>query len=116
MAALGLIWLVGAVGDRIWFALDRSIPAWDQAEYLNGSLHYWEALQHPQWLSGAWWTNFWQLSTKVPPLTYIAAGAIQNIFGTGPDAATLVQLFFSGILLASVYGLGTQLFSVSVGL
>ncbi|MBW4575790.1 MAG: phospholipid carrier-dependent glycosyltransferase [Aphanothece sp. CMT-3BRIN-NPC111] len=116
LSVLGLIWLVGAVGDRIWFALDRSIPAWDQAEYLNGSLHYWEALQHPQWFSGAWWTSFWQLSTKVPPLTYIAAGAIQNIFGTGPDAATLVQLFFSGILLACVYGLGTQFFSVSVGL
>jgi len=32
--ALGIIWLIGAVGDRIWFALDHSVPAWDQADYL----------------------------------------------------------------------------------
>ncbi|HEY9874405.1 MAG TPA: hypothetical protein V6D12_13275, partial [Candidatus Obscuribacterales bacterium] len=74
LLALGLIWLVGAVGDRIWFALDHSAPAWDQAEYLTGSLNYWQALQNPQWFSGDWWTSFWQLSTKVPPLTFIAAG------------------------------------------
>ena len=30
--------------------------------------------------------------------------------------ATLVQLFFSAILLISVYGLGTQLFSIPVAL
>jgi 4-amino-4-deoxy-L-arabinose transferase-like glycosyltransferase len=116
LLTLGLIWLVGAVGDRIWFTLDHSAPAWDQAEYLTGSLNYWQALQNPQWFSGDWWTSFWQLSTKVPPLTFITAGVIQNILGTGPDQASLVQLFFSAILLGSVYGLGTQLFSVPVGL
>lgn len=113
---LGLIWLVGAVGDRIWFALDHSIPAWDQADYLTGSLNYWQALQHPQWLSNEWWTTFWLLSSKVPPLTYIVTAIFQNIFGTGLDQATLVNLFFSAVLLRSVYGLGVQLFSVEVGL
>jgi len=113
---LGIIWLVGAVCDRIWFALDHSIPAWDQADYLTGSLNYWQALQHPQWFNGEWWTSFWQLTSKVPPFTYIAAGIIQNIFGTGADKATLVNLFFSAILLVSVYGLGVELFSVEVGL
>jgi len=111
-----LIWLVGAVGDRIWFASDRSVPAWDQAEYLTSSLNYWQALQQPQWLNSTWWTNFWQLSTKVPPLTQIATGIVQQIFGTDPDQATLINLFFSAILLAAVYGLGVQLFSAEVGL
>ncbi len=59
---------------------------------------------------------FWLLSSKVPPLTYIATAIFQNIFGTGLDQATLVNLFFSAILLSSVYGLGVQLFSVEVGL
>nr|WP_242021794.1 glycosyltransferase family 39 protein [Trichocoleus sp. FACHB-90] len=113
---LGIIWLVGAVCDRIWFALDRSVPSWDQADYLTGSLNYWKALQHPQWFSGEWWESFWQLSSKVPPLTYIATAIVQNLFGTGPDSATLVNLLFSAILLASVYGLGVQLFSVQIGL
>jgi len=36
LLALGIIWLIGAVGDRIWFALDHSVPAWDQADYLTG--------------------------------------------------------------------------------
>lgn len=114
--ALGIIWLVGAVGDRIWFALDQSIPAWDQADYLSGSLNYWRALQQPQWFSNEWWTSFWLLSSKIPPLTYIATAVVQNLFGTGPDQATLVNLLFSAILLVSVYGLGVQLFSVEVGL
>ena len=107
---------MGAVGDRIWFALDHSVPAWDQAEYLTGSLNYWRALQNPQWFSNEWWTSFWQLSSKIPPLTYIATAVVQNLFGTGPDQATLVELLFSAILLSSVYGLGVQLFSVEVGL
>lgn len=116
LLTLGIIWLVGAVGDRIWFALDHSVPAWDQADYLTGSLNYWQALQQPQWFSSEWWTSFWLLSSKVPPLTYIATAVVQNLFGTGPDQATLVNLLFSAILLGSVYGLGVQLFSVEVGL
>ncbi|GAB1539035.1 glycosyltransferase family 39 protein [Scytonema sp. NUACC21] len=102
--------------DRIWFTLDRSIPAWDQADYLTGTLNYWQALQNPQWWDGEWWQSFWLLSSKIPPLTYILTAVVQNIFGRGPDEATLVMLLFSGILLVSVYGLGKVLFSESVGL
>jgi 4-amino-4-deoxy-L-arabinose transferase-like glycosyltransferase len=111
-----LLWLLGAIGDRLWFAGDRSVPAWDQAEYLTSSLNYWYALQQPQWFSGEWWINFWQLSSKAPPLAQIAAAITQLVFGTGDDRATLVNLFFSAILLISVYGLGVQLFSVEIGL
>ncbi len=114
--ALGVIWLGGALCDRIWFALDHDIPAWDQADYLTGTLNYWQALQNPQWFSPQWWTSFWQITTKVPPLTYIAAAIIQNLFGRGPDQATIVNLFFSAILLISVYGLGEKLFNRQVGL
>ncbi len=113
---LALIWLLSGVCDRIWFALDHSIPAWDQADYLTGALNYWQALQAPHWLSAQWWTSFWQLSAKVPPLTYIATAVFLNFFGTGPDQATLVNLFFSAVLLISVYGLGVELFNQKVGL
>lgn len=116
LLVLGIIWLVGAVSDRIWFALDHSVPAWDQADYLTGSLNYWRALQQPQWFSGEWWTSFWLLTSKVPPFTYIATAIVQHLFGTGADQATLVLLLFSAMLLGSVYGLGVQLFSIEVGL
>jgi 4-amino-4-deoxy-L-arabinose transferase-like glycosyltransferase len=113
---LGMIWLLGAMCDRIWFALDNSIPAWDQADYLTGTLIYWQALQHPQFWDSQWWQNFWMLSSKIPPLTYIVGAVVQNIFGTGPDQAALIMLLFSAILLGSVYGLGAILFSEAVGL
>ncbi len=113
---LGIIWLLGAISDRLWFALDRSVPAWDQAEYLTSTLNYLQALQHPQWFSGDWWTNFWLLSTKIPPLVYILTVPFLQVFGAEGDRATLVHLLFSAILLASVYSLGTKLFNRQVGL
>ncbi|MEG4089808.1 glycosyltransferase family 39 protein [Microcoleus sp. Pol12B4] len=116
LLVLGIIWLLGAISDRLWFALDRSVPAWDQADYLTSTLKYLQALQHPQWLSGEWWTNFWLLSTKIPPLAYILTVPFLQVFGTGDDRATLVHLLFSAILLASVYSLGVQLFNRQVGL
>src|SRR4028118_1274830 len=116
LLVLGIIWLLGAISDRLWFALDRSVPAWDQADYLTSSLKYLQALQHPQWFSGEWWTNFWLLSTKIPPLAYVLTVPFLQVFGTGDDRATLVHLLFSAILLASVYNLGAQLFNRQVGL
>ena len=113
---LGIIWLLGAISDRLWFALDRSVPAWDQAEYLTSTLNYLQALQHPQWFSGDWWINFWLLSTKIPPLVYILTVPFLQVFGAEGDRATLVHLLFSAILLASVYSLGTKLFNRQVGL
>ena len=115
---LALIWLVGVLFDRLWFALDHSVPAWDQADYLNGAMNYWRALalQHPQWLDGEWWRNFWLLSSKIPPLTYIATAPFLNFFGTTLDAAILVLSLFSAILLLSVYGLGVALFNPTVAL
>ncbi len=116
LLVLGLIWLVGAGSDRLWFALDRSVPAWDQADYLTGALNYWRALQHPLWFDGEWWTRLWMLSSKVPPLTYILTAFFLNLFGTDADRATLVNLFFSAVLLGSVYGLGRILFNRQVAL
>jgi len=116
LGILGLIWLASALCDRLWFALDNSVPGWDQADYLTGSLNYWQALHHPEWFSGEWWTNLWQLSSKIPPFIYIATAIIQHIFGRGTDQATLVLLLFSAILIGSVYGLGVQLFNRRVGL
>lgn len=116
LPVLGLIWAIGAAVDRLWFALDRSTPAWDQAEYLTGALNYWQALQTPQWFSGEWWTNLWLLSSKIPPLVYIVTTPFLSWFGAGPDQSTLINLLFSAILLSSVYALGVYLFTVPVGL
>ncbi len=116
LSILGLIWLAGAIGDRLWLILDRSVPGWDPADYLNGALNYWRALQDPQWFSGEWWRSFWLISNKIPPLNYILTVPFISVFGTSQDAAFLVMSLHSAILLVSVYGLGVALFNVSVGL
>jgi 4-amino-4-deoxy-L-arabinose transferase-like glycosyltransferase len=113
---LGGIWLLGALCDRLWFWFDRSIPAWDQADYLNGAINYWELLQSPRWFDLNWWRNFWLESPKIPPLTYILTVPFLSVFGVSEDSATLVMLFFSALLLLSVYGIGIRLFNVSVAL
>ena len=113
---LGLIWLGGAICDRFWYALDNSVPAWDRADYLNGVLNYAEALQTPQWFSGEWWLSFWLLSNKIPPLNYILTAPLVNSFGISEDVATLIMLFYSAVLLVSIYGLGIVLFDVTTGL
>ncbi len=116
LGILLLIWLVSAGVDLVWLKCDRSIPSWDQADYLTGSLNYYQALQNAQWLDSQWWRSFWLLSSKIPPFTYIAAAIVQHIFGTGQDRAMLVNVLFNGILIVAVYGLGVELFSVEVGL
>ncbi len=113
---LAIIWLSGVICDRVWFFLDNSVPAWDQADYLNGALNYWHALQNPQWFEGDWWRSFWLLSNKIPPLHYILTTPFINIWGTSADAASLVIIFYNALLLISVYGLGLVLFNTNVGL
>ena len=113
---LATIWLLGAICDRVWFFWDKSIPSWDQADYLTGSLNYLQALQNPDLLNGEWWQNLWLLSSKIPPFTYIVTAFIQDFYGKGYDEATLVMLGFSAVLILSVYGLGKVLFSETVGL
>jgi 4-amino-4-deoxy-L-arabinose transferase-like glycosyltransferase len=113
---LALIWFIGALFDRLWLTLDNSVPAWDQADYLNGAITYWQALKSPEWFNGEWWRSFWLLSSKIPPLTYILTVPFINVFGVSVDAATGVMLLFSLMLLLAVYGLGVILFNVTVGL
>jgi 4-amino-4-deoxy-L-arabinose transferase-like glycosyltransferase len=113
---LGLIWLMETVSDRLWFTFDHSVPSWDQADYLTGSLNYFYFLQSPQWFSGQWWQELWMLSPKVPPLTYLLTVPFLNLFGTGSEQTTLVYLLFSALLLYSIYGISRQLFNPKIGL
>jgi 4-amino-4-deoxy-L-arabinose transferase-like glycosyltransferase len=110
------IWFVGAICDRVWYSLDNSVPAWDQADYLNGALNYWNGLQNPQWLNGEWWRSLWLLSNKIPPLHYILTTPFFDWFGLNEDAASIGMLVYSGMLLVAVYGLGVILFNQRIGI
>ncbi|KFF41403.1 MAG: PMT family glycosyltransferase, 4-amino-4-deoxy-L-arabinose transferase [Candidatus Atelocyanobacterium thalassa isolate SIO64986] len=113
---LGLIWLGSNIFDRLWLILDKSIPAWDQSNHLNKSLQYFYSLNSLELLNPEWWHNFWKISTKYPPLTYIIGAFFQKIFGLGNDQALLSNFLYSLILIISIYSIGKILFSTKVGL
>ncbi|NJN31556.1 MAG: DUF2029 domain-containing protein, partial [Synechococcales cyanobacterium RM1_1_8] len=118
---LGL-WLGSGLVDRGWLLLDNRMPAWDQADYLNGAINYWALWNQTGIFSAAiagqnlarfspdWWTQFWQLAPKIPPLTYLATLPFFQWFSPSADAALGVQLLFSALLLISVYGLARCIF------
>ncbi|ERN43204.1 4-amino-4-deoxy-L-arabinose transferase [Rubidibacter lacunae KORDI 51-2] len=116
IAVLTGLWLLTTVVDGLWWWRDRRPPAWDQADYLNGVVAYWHALQAPHWFQPDWWAQFWQLTTKIPPLTYIIAALPFDRLGQTADAATAVLTLFNGLLLIAVYGVGVQLFGPRTGL
>ncbi len=113
---LAMIGIIGLVGDRLWLFLDHTVPAWDQADYLNGAIIYRQALQTPSWFNSEWWRNLWLLSPKIPPLTYILTVPFFNLLGISSDHAMWVMCIFMALLLLGVYSLGVILFDVSVGL
>ncbi|MDJ0843230.1 phospholipid carrier-dependent glycosyltransferase [Crocosphaera sp.] len=113
---LGLIWLGSNVCDRFWLILDHSLPAWDQSNHLAKSLQYFYSLNSPELFNGEWWRNFWMISTKYPPLTYIIGAFFQKMFGLGNDPALLSNLLYNAILIISVYFIGKTLFNDKVGL
>ncbi len=113
---LVVLWSVAAVGDRLWFSLDHSVPGWDEGGHLVRAMNYWRLINQAGWFSADWWHSFWTASTKYPPLVYALTAPFINVFGTQFDAATLVNLPFSAMLLLAVYGLGAYLFTVPVGL
>jgi 4-amino-4-deoxy-L-arabinose transferase-like glycosyltransferase len=113
---LFLIWLASNAGDRLWLALDQGVPAWDQSNHLSYSLLYGRALENPDFGNGDWWRQFWLLSPKYPPLTYLLAVPFQLWLGWGNDQALWTNGLYSAILIVCVYGLGKKLFTPSVGL
>lgn len=109
-----LIWLIGVVIDRLWFSLDHSMPSWDQADYLNGVKIYYQALQNIDIFNGEWWRNFWLLSNKIPPLTYIITAPFFFLFNLSEDSASLILSVFSLILLVSLFYLGKLFFNPKI--
>ncbi|HIK14489.1 MAG TPA: phospholipid carrier-dependent glycosyltransferase [Leptolyngbyaceae cyanobacterium M33_DOE_097] len=112
---LGCLWLLVVLSDRLWLRLDRTIPAWDQADYLNLALYHWRHFQQFE-PTNTWWTELWHLSSKYPPFVFFATVPILNLLGPGVDQAVWVNAGFSLVLLVSVYLLGRRLFYRQVGL
>lgn len=105
------ILFIGLIIDRTWLLLDESIPAWDQSAHLTAALHHYRVFQDVNIFSGDWWLSLWELTPSYrAPFIYICTVPFFLLFGRGYDQATLVNLFYTGIIIFSVYYLGNYLF------
>jgi len=101
-AALGLIWLVATAADRLWLGLDRRLPSWDQADYLNSALDHGRALGLLP--GGGWqgWDHLLDLSPKIPPLASLVNGTVMAIAGDTPQQAAWALALWHGLLLVAL--------------
>ena len=115
-ASLAGIWLLATAGDRLWLALDRRLPSWDQADYLNSAVDHGRALGLVA--GGHWqgWANLLDLSPKIPPLASLVNGTVIALAGDSPDQASWALALWHALLLLVVACWGRQLLNPGFGL
>ena len=100
--ALLLVWLLSTLADRLWWTHFNSIPAWDQADYLNSALDHGRALGFLP--GGGWqgWDALLDLSPKIPPLASLVNGSVMALAGDAPAQAAWTLSLWHGLLLLAV--------------
>lgn len=115
-ASLSALWALSTATDRLWLALDRRLPSWDQADYLNSAVDHGRALGLlPPGLWGGW-SALLDLSPKIPPLASLVNGTVMAIAGDGPDQASWALAVWQALLLVVVACWGRQLLGRGFGL
>jgi 4-amino-4-deoxy-L-arabinose transferase-like glycosyltransferase len=102
---LGLV-AFHAANNWLWLEKNVVIPGWDRPAHLGRSLAYFARLTPLSW------QGLFQASvqdTIRPPFFFASATPLYWIFGTYSDVATMVNVVYWLILVASVYGLGARL-------
>jgi 4-amino-4-deoxy-L-arabinose transferase-like glycosyltransferase len=108
-----LLFLISALSDYIWLKLDSMPPGWDESDHLTKSLQYYNILTNPG--SGAI-SNLIQVDNYYPPFYHLSTVLSYFLFGTSMAAAVSINIFYFGILLFSVYGIGKYLYNKETGL
>jgi 4-amino-4-deoxy-L-arabinose transferase-like glycosyltransferase len=107
---------VATAADRVWLALDRRLPSWDQADYLNSALDHGRALGLISPGTGGDWLALLDLSPKIPPLASLVNGSVMAIAGDQPDQASWALALWHALLLVVVAAWGRQLLGQAFGL
>lgn len=115
-ASLAALWALATAADRLWLALDRRLPSWDQADYLNSAVDHGRALGLLP--PGSWrgWLALLDLSPKIPPLASLVNGSVMAIGGDSPDQASWALAVWQALLLVVVAAWGRQLLGRGFGL
>ncbi len=107
---LGLLWLLHAVGLVAWLRLDNRFPSGEAAAQLTAGLHVADALARP---ALDLFSRVAAASAGQPPLYYLLSAPLTWLCGRGPDPATLVNLLWLALLMASVFALTRRLFPLT---
>ncbi len=107
---LGLLWLIHAIALVAWLRLDNRFPAGEAAVQLTTALRVADALGRP---SLDVLSRVAAASAGQPPLYYLATAPLIWLGGRGPDSATLLNLAWLALLMASVYSLTRRLFPLA---
>ncbi|MCY4331359.1 MAG: hypothetical protein OXC96_02385 [Cyanobacteria bacterium MAG CAR1_bin_15] len=97
---------MATVADRVYLAADQTVPAWDQADYLNSAVdHGRDLFLLP---GGGWpgWRELLLLSPKIPPLVSLVHGAVMAVAGELPDQPSWALALWNGLLLLALDGWG----------
>jgi 4-amino-4-deoxy-L-arabinose transferase-like glycosyltransferase len=102
---LGLV-VFHAANNWLWLKRNQVIPGWDRPAHLGRSLAYYHTLTPLSW------QGLFKASVQDPirpPLFFASSTPLYWAFGTSSDVATMVNVAYWLVLVASVYGLGTHL-------
>lgn len=107
------IFILSALSDYIWLKLEIMPPGWDESLHLTKSLEYFNILTNP---GAGMISNLIQVDNYYPPFYHFSTVLSYFLFGTSIDAAISINIFYFGILLFSVYGIGKYLYNQETGL
>ena len=111
-----LVWSLATIADRAWLAADQTIPAWDQADYLNSAVDHGRALGFLPGGERSGWRELLLLSPKIPPLASLVHGAVMAVAGEQPDQASWALALWHGLLLLVLDCWARQLHSARLAL
>ncbi len=113
LLAIFLIFFLSAFSDYIWLKIEAVPPGWDESLHLTKSLQYFNILTNP---GAGMISNLIQVDNYYPPFYHFSTVLTYFLFGTSMDAAISINIFYFGILLVSVYGIGKNLYNQETGL
>ncbi|MDZ4835080.1 MAG: glycosyltransferase family 39 protein [Candidatus Melainabacteria bacterium] len=99
--------VLGIAGGALalWCVFDHNMPSWDAAGHLLNGLSYQELFRHPHPFQLSWWHQLLTVNCFYPPLTYVIAGLVKTVVGTGLWTDSLMKVFYLTVLNVSAYGL-----------
>jgi len=118
---LFVIFIIFATNSILWIKKDIAPPTWDESHHLILSLKYYNVITNINsdffWKVMDSYTRDTLYYTPIyPPFFHLATTPLYMIFGTSEDSAVMINILFVGIMIFSIYKIGTFLFNRETGL